>query len=154
MEPYRHPSHPLFHDIQFVAEKNPPIESFWEDFYKPKITWGNLNLEGTYSYAPEGMFINAPSPFIATTNIAILHILNSTIADYYIRSLGVTRNGGYFEYKPMFVEKLPVPQTGLDKLMSYPTQPSRKQEHEMTAIIYHIYGLSQQEIDYLENRDF
>ena len=127
---------------------------YWEDFYKPKITWGNLNLEGTYSYAPEGMFINAPSPFIATTNIAILHILNSTIADYYIRSLGVTRNGGYFEYKPMFVEKLPVPQTGLDKLMSYPTQPSRKQEQEMTAIIYHIYGLSQQEIDYLENRDF
>ena len=111
-------------------------------------------MEGTYSYAPEGMFINAPSPFIATTNIAILHILNSTIADYYIRSLGVTRNGGYFEYKPMFVEKLPVPQTGLDKLMSYPTQPSQKQEQEMATIIYQLYGLSQQEIDYLENRDF
>ena len=126
---------------------------YWEDFFKPKITWGNLNLEGTYSYAPEGMFINAPSPFIATTNIAILHILNSTIADYYIRSLGVTRNGGYFEYKPMFVEKLPVPQTGLDKLMSYPTQPSQKQEQEMAAIIYQLYGLSQQEIDYLENRE-
>ena len=127
--------------------------SYWEDFFKPKITWGNLNLEGTYSYAPEGMFVNAPSPFIATTNIAILHILNSTIADYYIRSLGVTRNGGYFEYKPMFVEKLPIPQTGLDKLMSYPKQPSQKQEQEMATIIYQLYGLSQQEIDYLENRE-
>ena len=127
--------------------------AYLEDFFKPKITWGNLNLEGTYSYAPEGMFINAPSPFIATTNIAILHILNSTIADYYIRSLGVTRNGGYFEYKPMFVEKLPVPKTGLDKLMSYPTQPSQKQKQEMAAIIYQLYGLSQQEIDYLENRE-
>ena len=127
--------------------------AYLEDFFEPKITWGNLNLEGTYSYAPEGMFINAPSPFIATTNIAILHILNSKIADYYIRSLGVTRNGGYFEYKPMFVEKLPVPQTGLDKLMSYPTQPSQKQEQEMAIIIYHLYGLSIQEIDYLENRE-
>lgn len=126
---------------------------FTEDFFKPKITWGNLNLEGTYSYAPEGMFINAPSPFIATTNIAILHILNSTIADYYIRSLGVTRNGGYFEYKPMFVEKLPIPQTGLDKLMSYPKQPSQKQEQEIATIIYQLYGLSIQEIDYLENRE-
>ena len=126
---------------------------YWEDFFKPKITWGNLNLKGTYSYAPEGMFINAPSPFIATTNIAILHILNSTIADYYIRSLGVTRNGGYFEYKPMFVEKLPIPQTGLDKLNSYPKQPSKKQEQEMSTIIYQLYGLSQQEIDYLENRE-
>lgn len=126
--------------------------AYLEDFYKPKITWGNLNLEGTYSYAPEGMFINAPSPFIATTNIAILHILNSAIADYYIRSFGVTRNGGYFEYKPMFVEKLPIPQTGLERLMSYPKQPSTEQEKEMSTIIYQLYGLSQQEIDYLGNR--
>ena len=127
--------------------------SYWEDLYRPKITWGNLNLKGTYSYAPEGMFINAPSPFIATKNMALLHILNSTIADYYIRSLGVTRNGGYFEYKPMFVEKLPVPQTGLDSLMSYPKQPSHEQEIEISVIIYQLYGLSQQEIDYLENRE-
>ena len=127
--------------------------AYLEDFFKPKITWGNLNLEGTYSYAPEGMFINAPSPFIATTNTAILHILNSSIADYYIRSLGVTRNGGYFEYKPMFVEKLPIPQIGLDILMSYPTKPSQKQEQEIAAIIYQLYGLSIQEIDYLGNRE-
>ena len=127
--------------------------AYLEDFYKPKITWGNLNLQGTYAYAPEGMFINAPSPFIATENIAILHILNSNIADYYIRSLGVTRNGGYFEYKPMFVEKLPVPQTGLEKLMSYPTQPSHNQIQEMADIIYQLYGLSIQEIDFLKNRE-
>ena len=127
--------------------------AYWEDFNKPKITWGNLNLQGTYSYAPEGMFINAPSPFIATTNTAILHILNSAVADYYIRSLGVTRNGGYFEYKPMFVEKLPIPQTGLDKLMLYPTQPSQNQEQEIATIIYQLYDLSIQEIDYLENRE-
>ena len=50
--------------------------SYWEDFFKPKITWGNLNLKGTYSYVQKGMFINAPSPFIVTSNIAILHILN------------------------------------------------------------------------------
>jgi len=31
----------------------------------------------------------------------MLGVLNSSLADYYIRSLGVTRNGGYFEYKPM-----------------------------------------------------
>ena len=46
--------------------------SYWEDFDKPKITWGNLNLKGSYSFAPEGMFINAPCPFIATNNTAIL----------------------------------------------------------------------------------
>ena len=125
--------------------------SYWEDFFKPKIVWGNLNLEGAYSYAPDGMFVNAPSPFIATSNIAILHILNSKIADYYIRSLGVTRNGGYFEYKPMFVEKLPVPMCGLERLCNYPMQPNADQEHEIEHIIHSMYGLSLQETEYIEN---
>ena len=127
--------------------------SYWEDFNKPKIVWGNLNLKGAYSYAPKGMFINAPSPFLATSNIAVLHILNSKIADYYIRSLGVTRNGGYFEYKPMFVERLPIPQIGLENLNSYPIKPSKEQEKEIEENVYQIYGLSLQEIDYMENRE-
>ena len=125
--------------------------SYWEDFFKPKITWGNLNLKGTYSYVQKGMFINAPSSFIATSNIAILHILNSKIADYYIRLLGVTRNGGYFEYKPMFVEKFPIPQIGLDKLKSYSINPSKEQEKEIDNIIYQLYKLNLKEIDYIEN---
>ena len=127
--------------------------AYMEDFFKPKITWGNLNLKSTYSYVQKGMFINAPSPFVATSNIAILHILNSKLADYYVRSLGVTRNGGYFEYKPMFVEKLPIPQTGLDTLTSYPSNPSEAQEKEIDYIIYQLYQLSLQEIDYIENRE-
>ena len=124
---------------------------YWEDFFKPKIVWGNLNLEGAYSYAPDGMFVNAPSPFITTSNIAILHILNSKIANYYIRSLGVTRNGGYFEYKPMFVEKLPVPKCGFERLCNYPIQPNVEEEHEIEHIIHSIYGLSVQETEYIEN---
>ena len=125
--------------------------AYMEDFFKPKITWGNLNLKGTYSYVQKGMFINAPSSFIATSNIAILHILNSKIADYYIRLLGVTRNGGYFEYKPMFVEKFPIPQIGLDKLKSYSINPSKEQEKEIDNIIYQLYKLNLKEIDYIEN---
>lgn len=128
--------------------------SYWEDFFKPKITWGNLNLQGTYAYAPKGMFINAPSPFIATENIAILHILNSKIADYYIRSLGVTRNGGYFEYKPMFVNKLPIPKDGLEGLQNFKEQPSFNEEREISKIIYQLYGLTNQEVEYVESREF
>ena len=128
--------------------------AYLEDFFKPKITWGNLNLMGTYCYAPAGFFINAPSVFIATDNVALLHILNSKIADYYIRSLGVTRNGGYFEYKPMFVEKLPIPKDGLDVLKRIIDNPSKSQESSICAIIYSLYGLNDQEIDYVEHRAF
>jgi hypothetical protein len=55
------------------------------------------------------VFVNAPATMIVPGDKFILGILNSKIADYYIRNLGVTRNGGYFEYKPMFISQMPVP---------------------------------------------
>ena len=127
--------------------------AYMDDFNKPKITWGNLNLNATFALVPEGFIINAPSPFIATTNhtLALLHILNSKISDYYIRKLGVTRNGGYFEYKPMFVEQLPVPKIGLEVLEKYPLNPSNEQQTEIEQIIYKLYNLSEKEIELLND---
>ena len=77
-----------------------------EDFSKQKIVWGNLNLTATYCIAEAGMFVSAPCPMIVPANKYLLAILNSKLADYYVRNLGVTRNGGYFEYKPMFIETI------------------------------------------------
>ena len=84
--------------------------AYLPEFEEKKIVWGNLALNAQFALAKPGMFINAPSPLINTGNKYLLAVLNSTLSDYYIRTLGVTRNGGYFEYKPMFVEKLPIPQ--------------------------------------------
>lgn len=83
--------------------------AYMDDFSKPKIMWGNLCLYSQFSYTEDDYFINAPSPMIVPGSKYLVAILNSKLADWYIRQLGVTRNGGYFEYKPMFIEKLPVP---------------------------------------------
>ena len=126
--------------------------AYLDDFSKPKIAWGNLNLSGTYSFVPAGVFINAPSTFMSTSKHSILHILNSKLADFYIRSLGVTRNGGYFEYKPMFVDKLPIPQNHINfkELEEISIYPSDIEERRIENLIYSIYGLSEGEIRYLE----
>ena len=140
-------------DDQGITPYNLRNCAYMDDFNKPKITWGNLNLNATFALVPEGFIINAPSPFIATTNhtLALLHILNSKISDYYIRKLGVTRNGGYFEYKPMFVEQLPVPKIGLEVLEKYPLNPSNEQQTEIEQIIYKLYNLSEKEIELLND---
>ena len=67
----------------------------------------------------------------------LLAVLNSKLGDWYIRQLGVTRNGGYFEYKPMFVEQLPVPQTTISI--------------SDDADVYALYGLTDAEISFLES---
>ena len=71
--------------------------AYLDDFSKPKIVWGNLNLKASFALVEDNSFINAPSPMIVPASNYLLGILNSKLADYYIRRLGVTRNGGYFE---------------------------------------------------------
>ena len=70
--------------------------NYWDEFSKPKIVWGNLNTGGSYAMAPENMFINAPACMIVPGSQYLLAMLNSKVADNYIRDLGVVRNGGFF----------------------------------------------------------
>ncbi|OIP90079.1 MAG: hypothetical protein AUK26_10235 [Syntrophaceae bacterium CG2_30_58_14] len=79
------------------------------EFDKEKIVWGNLALSAQFALAKAGLYINAPSTMITPASRYLLAVLNSSVGDYYIRSFGVSRSGGYFEYKPMFVENLPIP---------------------------------------------
>jgi type II restriction/modification system DNA methylase subunit YeeA len=126
--------------------------AYLEDFSQPKIVWGNLNLRASFALVNNDSFINAPSPMIVPASKYLLGMLNSKIADYFIRKLGVTRNGGYFEYKPMFVEQLPIPVRSEYKhlIEEYVTSGDEKQ---IDQIAYKIYGLNQEEIDHVESKE-
>jgi adenine-specific DNA-methyltransferase len=136
--------------------------SYWEDFSKQKIVWGNLNLSASYAIADEGVFVNAPCPIIVPSNKFLLAVLNSKLADYYIRSLGVTRNGGYFEYKPMFIERLPVPTVSnsdeekisalIDEIikMKAKKQNTTEIENLIDKFIFQIYALDEAEIKLID----
>ena len=126
--------------------------AYMDEFNKPKIVWGNLNLSATYAFAPKGMMINAPATMIVPANHNLLCILNSKLADYYIHNLGVTRNGGYFEYKPMFIEQLPVPKN-IDKNIfgEYSKTELKQHEKEIDRKVYELYGLTKEEIDFIEH---
>lgn len=100
---------------------NNPREDFIKEFDKYKITWGNLCISSQFALCEPGITVSAPSPIITPGNKYLLAVLNSKLGDYYIRSLGVTRSGGYFEYKPMFVENLPVPQIPDEQQTPYTT---------------------------------
>ncbi|RKZ36189.1 MAG: restriction endonuclease subunit R, partial [Gammaproteobacteria bacterium] len=38
----------------------------------------------------------------------LLGLLNSQVLDFVLHSIASTKRGGYFEYKPMYVQKLPI----------------------------------------------
>jgi hypothetical protein len=127
--------------------------AYTEDFSKPKIVWGNLSLSAAFAAAPDDMYINAPCSMIVPFSGYLLAILNSRLGDWYIRQNGVTRNGGYFEYKPMFVERLPVPVIGHSKeavFSELSVQPDRTKQRKVDAMVYDLYGLSKDEIAFIE----
>ncbi len=100
----------------------------------------------------ETCFVNAPSPIIVPGSKYLLGILNSQLADYYIRRLGVTRNGGYFEYKPMFVEQIPVPHdVGQDVKQTMERLIDERKEKEIDELVYSIYGLTKEEQDFVSS---
>ena len=103
------------------------------------------------------MFANAPSPMIVPYSDYLLAILNSKLGDWYIRQLGVTRNGGYFEYKPMFIEQLPVPMLSKSNQREFlkfiPAEKTLQDvQGEIDEHVFALYGLSPEECTYiLEN---
>ena len=135
---------------------------YMNEFFKQKIIWGNLALSAQFAWAEEGYFINAPSSMIVPGNKYLLAVLNSKLADWYIRQLGVTRNGGYFEYKPMFIEQLPVPMIDEDAQVPYirlvdkileekrALNDTQFLESEINRLVYALYHLSEEEILYIE----
>ncbi len=124
--------------------------NYWDEFNKPKIVWGNLNLSASYTFAPAGMMINAPATMIVPASKGLLCILNSKLADYYIRNLGVTRNGGYFEYKPMFIEQLPVPKNLDDSVFAKFSGKELDNEQKINRLVYKLYGLTDEEIAFIQ----
>jgi adenine-specific DNA-methyltransferase len=138
--------------------------AYMEDFSKQKIVWGNLNLKASYSIAPNNMYVSAPCPMIVPASKYLLAFLNSKVADYYVRSLGVTRNGGYFEYKPMFIEKLPIPigsentTSMFDDLISTIIQAKQNnvdtgvEEEMIDNMIFDIYNLDEEEKQFIKSQ--
>ena len=134
--------------------------SYWDDFSRQKIVWGNLCLSAQYAYVENEVFINAPSTMIVGGTKYLLALLNSIVVDWYIRQLGVSRNGGYFEYKPMFVEQAPIPNVTkeiqdkiellVDKLLDL--YPNNEIEKELNNIVFSLYNLSSEEISFLDSK--
>ena len=138
--------------------------AYHEDFIKEKITWGNLSNQAKFSYAPQDMFVSAPTTILTPFNHYLLAALNSKLLDWYFRLIGVERDGSYYEYKPMFIERLPIPKISaveqrpfihlIDRILTAkaadPAADTDEQEAEIDRLVYGLYGLTEEEIEAVE----
>lgn len=81
---------------------------YFKEFEKPKIVWGNLAQRPKFTMDTQGFYVNAPSVIIPLEDYYLLGILNSSIGYTFISLTAAGRQGGFFEYKPIYVSQVPI----------------------------------------------
>ena len=82
---------------------------YYNEFEKEKIIIPAIVQKGSYAFDIAGIYSNDKTSIIPCSDKYLLGVLNSKVSDYFIHRIASTKQGGYYEYKPMYVEKIPIP---------------------------------------------
>jgi adenine-specific DNA-methyltransferase len=139
--------------------------AYWQEFEQPKIVIPAI--ERTVSYAPDlqGHYSNDKTTICVSDQINyLLALLNSSALWWFIRATAATKQGGFYEFKPMYVGQLPIPsasradQAALEALVdrilaakrANPLADVSAWEREIDERVYRLYGLTPEEIKIVE----
>jgi len=81
---------------------------YYEKFEKPKIIVPAIVKSASYTLDQNSFYSNDKTSIIASADFYLLGILNSSISDFVICAISSTKRGGYFEYKPMYIQHIPI----------------------------------------------
>jgi hypothetical protein len=81
---------------------------YYAEFEKPKIILPAIVQKATFAFDSKGYYSNDKTTVIVSDDLFLLGILNSKISDYVLRQTASTKQGGYFEQKPMYISQLPI----------------------------------------------
>jgi type I restriction-modification system DNA methylase subunit len=137
---------------------------YWQEFEQFKIVWGNLAVEPKFALAVPGYFVTAPANIIVTNSKYLLGVLNSRVTQYLVSQSAAERQGGYLEYKPMYISPLAIPEQpkneNISNLVSMILVAKAKDskadvsklEHQIDQFVYQLYGLTPEEIALVEGK--
>lgn len=131
--------------------------AFHKEFTKVKIAWGNLNNQASCTWMPEDMHINAPAVMVTPGTKYLLAVLNSSLADFFMQTIAVVRNGRYYEYKPQFVKLIPVIEhpsreqvAEIETLVDRALVGDKEAENNIDQLLASMYNLSPNEIELIK----
>ncbi|OGW14847.1 MAG: hypothetical protein A3G93_06330 [Nitrospinae bacterium RIFCSPLOWO2_12_FULL_45_22] len=81
---------------------------YYAKFEKPKIIVPCIVQNASYTLDDTGFYSNDKTSIIVTGDLYLLGTLNSRVADFFMHSISSTKQGGYFEYKPMYFSQIPI----------------------------------------------
>jgi len=144
--------------------------TYYSEFEKEKVVWGNISYNSEFCFAERGIFINAPANLIVSAGTSIKYlvgIMNSKIFDWQFKQLGIFLGHAY-EWKKQYVEQVKLPpitatnqlivqqiEALVDKILfakkQNPQADTQEYERQIDQLVYQLYGLTPEEIKIVEN---
>lgn len=139
--------------------------SYWQDFRKPKIIWGEISDKPKFAYDEEQYYAEATTFLMTGEDLKfLLAILNSKVSEWYFNQISTTTGMGTNRWKKYKIEHLPIKQPSenihssitdlVDKIIDAKKvnlkSDTKTLENEIDKIVYNLYHLSPEEIKVIE----
>ena len=136
--------------------------AYWEEFQESTIVWGNLAKNPKFAFSRPGVYLSAPATMMVSDSAYILGLMNSRITKYLVSQSAAERQGGFLEFKPMYISPIAIPNRPQDEGISNrvrqildakhanPEADVSELENEIDQIVYSLYNLTPDEIAIVE----
>ncbi|HEY5124675.1 MAG TPA: TaqI-like C-terminal specificity domain-containing protein, partial [Ignavibacteria bacterium] len=139
--------------------------SYYNEFEKEKIIWGELSDDQKFTLDNEGHSSNNTIFFITGKNLRyLLAILNSKVAKWYFNEISTSSGMGTNRWLKYKIEQLPIKDIAEDKQEPFvqfvnqilfakksdPNTDTSVLENEIDQLVYELYGLTEEEIKIIE----
>lgn len=136
--------------------------SYWEDFYRQKIVWGEISDRSKFAFDNNGIFVPEATTFLMIGEHLpyLLCILNSPLSEWFFSKIGTTTGVGTVRWKKFTIQELIIPKvspqdevffTQKVKDLVNKTIDLKDFTHSVNKHLYSIVGLSNEEESYVEN---
>ena len=139
--------------------------AYWKEFEQPKIVIPAITSNVEYAADYEMHFSNDKTSIcVANKPNYLLGLLNSKVLWWFIRQTAASKQGGFYEFKPMYVSVLPIPAVTpekqkpvellVERILSAKQRDPRSNvsamEREIDKLVYALYGLMPEETKQIE----
>lgn len=140
--------------------------SYWADFEKEKIIWGEISDKPKFAYDDEKYYAEATTFLMTGEKLKyLLAILNSKVSEWYFNLIGTTTGMGTNRWKKYKIELLPIMEPSeeqqkeiediVNQILSIknqnPTADTTTFENQIDQLVYQLYDLTDEEIAIIEN---
>ena len=140
--------------------------SYWDLLSQPKIVWGEISDKTKFCLDRDGKYVPEATTFMLSGErlTLLLAFLNCSVSEYMFSTIGTTTGVGTVRWKKFKIEQLFVPrdideetakaiEAQCERIISITEQQGSSPEEEriLNSLIYQFYGLSDSEIQYIEN---